>query len=316
MNFEQIRCFIAAAEEPTFLDAAETLHIAQSSLSKQIRRLEKELDITLMDRSRRKAALTEAGMTFYREALVLIHQYDRMLSRMASCRAASEQILRIGALPVMAQYGLTARLKSFRDLHPDARIVLDEAEEQELLDGIKYGKYDLIIVREELVHDENFRTYFLAGDELIAVLPCRHPVSRTFSCLKDNARKSQRTESEDRPDAVPDNHPGIALSQIAEEPFILMHPYTSVYHCCMKEFDRQEIHPEIIRTARVETIISAVAEGEAVSLIPKSNLELFRHMGIVSIPLDPPVPLNLVLAVINKNTGNALLRELARFLAG
>ena len=137
MNFEQIRCFIAAAEEPTFLDAAETLHITQSSLSKQIRKLEKELDIALMDRSRRKAALTEAGETFYREALVLVRQYDRMRSRMASCRAASEQILRIGALPVIAQYGLTARLKSFRDLHPNARIILDEAEEQELLEGIK-----------------------------------------------------------------------------------------------------------------------------------------------------------------------------------
>lgn len=291
MNFEQIRCFIAAAEEPTFLDAAETLHITQSSLSKQIRKLEKELDITLMDRSRRKASLTDAGETFYREALVLVRQYDRMRSRMASCRAASEQILRIGALPVIAQYGLTARLKSFRDLHTNARIILDEAEEQELLEGIKYGKYDLVIVREELVQDEDFQTYFLARDELVAALPCRHPA----------------TDLNDQP--------GIALSQIAEEPFILMHPYTSVYHCCMKEFDRQGIHPEIIRTARVETIISTVTEGEAVSLIPKSNLELFRHRGIVSIPLDPPVSLNLVLAGKKKQEGNALQKELVRVLA-
>lgn len=83
----------------------------------------------------------------------------------------------------------------------------------------------------------------------------------------------------------------------------------------MKEFDRQGIHPEIIRTARVETIISTVTEGEAVSLIPKSNLELFRHRGIVSIPLDPPVSLNLVLAGKKKQEGNALQKELVRVLA-
>lgn len=316
MNFEQISCFIAAAEEPTFLDAAEILHITQSSLSKQIRKLEKELDITLMDRSKRKASLTEAGEMFYREALVLVRQYNRMLSQMASCRAASEQILRIGALPVMAQYGLTARLKSFRDLHANARIILDEAEEHELLEGIKYGKYDFIIVREELVQDEDFQTYFLARDELIAVLPCRHPAARISSRFKGVGQEPQGTESGKHPGAGPDVTPGIALRQIAEEPFILMHPYTSVYHCCMKEFDRQGIHPDIVRTARVETIISTVAEGEAVSLIPKNNLQLFRDMGITSVPLDPPVPLNLVLAGNRKKEESVLQKELVRFLAG
>ena len=76
MDFDQIRCFVAAVREPTFMDAAAALHITQSSLSKQIRKLENEISLSLFDRSRRKASLTPAGQVFYKEALDLLSQYD------------------------------------------------------------------------------------------------------------------------------------------------------------------------------------------------------------------------------------------------
>ena len=61
MTFEQIDCFIAAVHADTFFDAAELLHTTQSTLSKQIQKLEKELNLQLFDRSRRNAVLTPAG---------------------------------------------------------------------------------------------------------------------------------------------------------------------------------------------------------------------------------------------------------------
>ena len=65
MTFDQIQYFIAIAECNTYFDAAEELNISQSALSKQIIKLEKELGVALLDRSRRKASLTPAGETFY-----------------------------------------------------------------------------------------------------------------------------------------------------------------------------------------------------------------------------------------------------------
>ena len=64
MTFEQLQYFISIVEHDTFFDAAEDLHISQSALSKQIMRLEKDLDLKLFDRSRRKACLTDAGTAF------------------------------------------------------------------------------------------------------------------------------------------------------------------------------------------------------------------------------------------------------------
>ena len=69
MTFEQIDYFICAAQSRTFFDAAEAMHISQSALSKQIMKLEKELDLVLWDRNKRSAVLTPAGEFFYKEAL-------------------------------------------------------------------------------------------------------------------------------------------------------------------------------------------------------------------------------------------------------
>lgn len=79
MTFEQLQCFIASVEEKTFFDAAQSLYISQSSLSKQIMKLEQELGVMLWDRSRRKAGLTEAGNIFYQDALFLLKGENRAI---------------------------------------------------------------------------------------------------------------------------------------------------------------------------------------------------------------------------------------------
>ena len=56
MTFEQLQCFIASVEEHTFLDAAESLHISQSSLAKQIMKLEQELEVELWDRKKKESS--------------------------------------------------------------------------------------------------------------------------------------------------------------------------------------------------------------------------------------------------------------------
>ena len=72
MTLEQLQYFVAIVESATFFDAAESLHIAQSTLSKQIRNLELELDVQLFDRSRRPASLTDAGRILYPDAVKLL----------------------------------------------------------------------------------------------------------------------------------------------------------------------------------------------------------------------------------------------------
>lgn len=82
MTMEQIDFFLMTVRCDTFLEAAENLHIAQSTLSKQIQKLESELNLTLFDRTRRQAVLTPAGKLFCQEASELSRQYHQMLQKM------------------------------------------------------------------------------------------------------------------------------------------------------------------------------------------------------------------------------------------
>ncbi len=266
MTFEQLEYFLAAARAETFFDAAETLHITQSALSKQIMKLEKELNVRLFDRSRRSAVLTDAGREFLKEAGDLFHRYRAMRKRMQTFEDVSERTLRIGTLPFLSQYGLTGLFKDFSAAHPEIRLLLEEVEEIDLLSGFSSGRYDLIIARSHMCDESHFRFLLLDEDRLAAMLPAGHPLAW---------RKS------------------VSLSDLAGEPFLLMHPYTSLYQLCMKLFHDAGITPHVLRTARLESIISAVALGEGVSLFAEKNFNLFRHESVVSVPIVPSPTLSV-----------------------
>ena len=142
MTFEQLQCFIASVEEHTFLDAAESLHISQSSLSKQIMKLEQELEVELWDRKKRKAVLTKAGLLFYQDARILIKQYTDAKNKLNRYRSQAQYTLSIGTLPILSQYQLTPVFTHFRETHPRLHLSLHEVEEEDLMEGFDRGAYD------------------------------------------------------------------------------------------------------------------------------------------------------------------------------
>ncbi len=85
--------------------------------------------------------------------------------------------------------------------------------------------------------------------------------------------------------------PALTIADLAAEPLILMHPYTSIYQLCMQLFEKAGVKPQILRTARLESTISSVEIGEAFSLFAESNFELFRHPNVTAVPLLDAPPL-------------------------
>ena len=124
MEIEQVQYFVAIARLGSFSAAAEELYISQSSLSKQISALERELGLQLIDRSKRKIGLTEAGETFLKHALQLTAQYQAMLAELADHR--TNPTVSIVAIPVIAQYGITAYLAQLKSAYPQIQIKLEE----------------------------------------------------------------------------------------------------------------------------------------------------------------------------------------------
>lgn len=286
MTFDQLNYFIAVTEHQTFFDAAESLHITQSTLSKQIIKLEKELGITLLDRSRRSASLTEAGAAFYQDALKLTRQYHQLLSRLQTYKDTLSKEVHVGTLPILNQYHLTPLFKKFAEQNPDIHITIDEVEEQALQKGLESKYYDIVIARANMITSSQYMIYPLAEDELMAVLPADHKLAKS---------------------------PSLKLSDLVRETFLLMNPYTSIYQLCMDCFNSNGIQPDIIRTARVESILSAVSIGEGISLLAKSNFQVFHHENVVAVPLSPTVRLPVIIAAKKSRVRTNAVAQLIQF---
>ena len=287
MTFEQLSYFIAIVENDTFFDAACEMNISQSSLSKQIMKLEKELDLTLFDRTTRSATLTQAGEFFYNEAKQLIENYKLTLENIQIFKSLHENKLHIAVLPIQTQYNLNALFNSFRKENPDIELQITEVEDDRLIEGISKNEYDLIIARETMFDKSQFKTYQLAKDELIAAISSEHKLS-------------QRDK--------------LTFDDIKNENFILMNPYTSIYQLCINKLKENNIDANIIRTARTESIIGSVAINEGISLLPKSNFEVFHQKNINTISLEPQIALSVVLAKHKKTASNIAIKEFIKFV--
>ena len=179
MELRHLRYFIAVAEEGSLTNAAERrLHTTQPSLSRQIRDLELEIGVKLLERKTRGIALTAAGRVFLDHARLALMQIE------VACDAArgTEQPGKkpnfvIGFLLGQEAIWLSESLRILREEAPDVEITLMTKSSPELAVGLMQGKIDVALVRRE-VHTVGLAFRFLSREPLIAILPTRHRLAR------------------------------------------------------------------------------------------------------------------------------------------
>ncbi|WP_433678949.1 LysR substrate-binding domain-containing protein [Nocardia sp. CA-119907] len=177
MELRQLRYFVTVAEELHFGRAAERLHIAQPAVSQQVRRLERELKVQLLDRSPRRVRLTEAGLRFLPAARSVLSAADQARASVADLAGARAEVFRLGTVT-----GLGARLDTILDAFaerlPQVRIELVTLPVRERLAQVADGRLDAAFVRSPALEDTADLEYLHAWDDrLVAALPARHPLA-------------------------------------------------------------------------------------------------------------------------------------------
>lgn len=178
MELRQLRYFVTVAEELHFGRAADRLHIVQSAVSQQVRRLERELGTDLLDRSPRHVRLTGAGARFLPEARAVLAAADR-------ARAAVAGFAGVGALRLGTSTGLGVHLdrvlEAFTALAPDVAVELVAAPARERLAMVAGGDLDAAFLRGNWTPGpegvDGVEVVPLWPDPLLAVLPGRHPLA-------------------------------------------------------------------------------------------------------------------------------------------
>ncbi|HKS45761.1 MAG TPA: LysR substrate-binding domain-containing protein [Amycolatopsis sp.] len=145
MELRQLEYFVAVAEERNFTRAAERVHVAQPGVSAQIRRLERELGQELLDRSGRSVRVTEVGaavLPYARAALAAVDDARLAVDEFTGLLRGRVAI----GMVTSHNVDLPGLLAQFHDDHPAVEITLAEAGSDQLVDGLRTGRFDAVIV--------------------------------------------------------------------------------------------------------------------------------------------------------------------------
>jgi LysR family transcriptional activator of glutamate synthase operon len=268
MEMKQVKYFLTVAEMGSFSAAADNLYISQSSLSKQIMALEKELGFALFDRSKRLIVLTEAGATFRKYARRLNDEYEEMFDNLKQYKRALS--LSIVAIPVIAQYGITSYIAQFQSAYPNVQLMLEEREASTILPALNNHQFDLAFIRDNYLDTEQYLLLEVDRDKFVIALPSRHALA---------ARTS------------------ISLHEIANENFIMFDKGTVVHELAVDACRRAGFEPRIFYASlRVESILGLVASQSGVALVMEKIFQYHKHPDVIAIPLDKIVESKIVLA--------------------
>ncbi len=175
MELRQLQYFLAVADEGGFARAAERLSIVQSAVSQQVRRLERELGVTLFDRSTRHVHLSAAGERLLPEARAVLAAADRARRVAAGVAGGTDGVLRVGAIHSPGDR-LSRGLAELAAVAPRLRVRLRTVPPAERLAEVRAGRLDAALVRATSTVP-GLRLIPLWTDPLYAALPAGHPLA-------------------------------------------------------------------------------------------------------------------------------------------
>ncbi|MGV9787348.1 LysR family transcriptional regulator [Streptomyces sp. NPDC003435] len=146
MQFQQLQYFVAVAETRHFTRAAERVHVAQPSLSQQIRALERELGADLFVRARGNIALTDAGEALLPLARRILADADTARHEVQELVQLRRGRVRLGATPSLCTGLLPDVLRAFHDRYPGIQLLVQESGSRDLVRELGRGALDLALI--------------------------------------------------------------------------------------------------------------------------------------------------------------------------
>lgn len=254
MEIQKLYYYMELCKQKNFTEAGYACNMTQGALSKQIRKLENELGITLIRRNTRKFELSKEGEIFLSYAKKMTGTYEEMLKNVQK-----NQEIKIGCMPVLAPYHFARLVADFRKEYPDIKLVIDERIASEIQENS--DRYDFLILRENMMEDQKkFRFSPLYDDKLCAVLYEKHPLY-----------------GRDR----------LQLKELKDDVFIFPERGSGSYEVFYKSCEKAGFEPKIaFEFPQANTIMSFVSEGVGVTITFSTVYREAKCAGVKMIPLE------------------------------
>ena len=183
MELQQLRYLVALSKTLNFSKAAEEMFISQPTLSQQIRKLEEELDVRLVERSTRNVVMTPIGLACVKLAQQAVDASDRMIEITQEEQRHGQHKLNIGVLAVYPQLNISSVIAEFQSLHLTETINLHFGWSIDLLGRLLSKKSDIIITnldKDQLskAELESLDIHTFLNDRLYLIVGQDHPLAQ------------------------------------------------------------------------------------------------------------------------------------------
>lgn len=182
MNLRDLGYLVALAEHKHFGHAAQVCFVSQPTLSTQIKKLENELGVTLLERTPRKVLLTEVGHEIVQRARGVLHEINQIRALARHTTHPESGAVRLGLFPTIAPYLLPHVVTPIRERFPRLELLLLEEKTEVILHQLREGKLDAAILALPL-HDDQLHTELLFEEPFLLAVPLGHPLAR-YQTLK------------------------------------------------------------------------------------------------------------------------------------
>ena len=287
MNLRDLRYLIALAELRHFGKAAEACFVSQPTLSTQIRKLEEELGVVLVERAPRKLMLTAAGQDVVLRARRIVAEVEQMKECARRSRDPEAGSLRLGVFPTLGPYLLPHVVPQLRERFPQLELLLVEEKSDVLLARLREGKLDATLLALPL-HDDQLHAEWLFDEPFVLAAPRQHALASRTS---------------------------LAMAELSDETLLLLEDG----HCLREQaLDVCRLSGAQERTGfratSLETLRQMVAAGVGVTLLPALSLHapIVQPDNIRLVPFTAPAPSRQIALVWRKSSAlDAFLRTLA-----
>ena len=176
MNLRDLRYLVAVADHRHFGRAAEACFVSQPTLSTQLKKLERQLGVELVERNPRHIMLTDVGERVVEHARAALDEADliEQIARQATDPATGS--LRLGVFPTLAPYLLPHVVPLLHERFPDLELLLVEEKSAELHDRLRDGRLDAALLALPM-HDESLCAQPLFREDFLLAVPATHPLA-------------------------------------------------------------------------------------------------------------------------------------------
>jgi LysR family transcriptional activator of glutamate synthase operon len=246
MELAQLRYLVALAEERHFTRAAAREHIAQPALSQQIRRLEEEVGLALVERTTRRVAITDAGELLVARARRILAELGSAHTELQALKGVQVGHVTVGALHTMGPVDLSLVLAIFHERHPGVELTVREQSSEELAEMLRVDELDLAFLSvTERVESQGLGLHQLVQEELVLILPVNHPLA-----------KRRR----------------VRMAELSEEQFITFREGARLRELLVGAGHQAGFEPQVkLESNESQRIRRLVARGMGVAILPRSD---------------------------------------------